>query len=85
MATGSTGGLFIPVRHCSPPGKRNNSAMLRTGTPASVAWGLLPPMAKRPITGNWPGAKTLARDRSAACPLLSKWPLMQMPFAWFLR
>ena len=24
MATGSTGGLFIPVRHCSPPGSWNN-------------------------------------------------------------
>ena len=55
--------------------------MLRTGVLASGAEGLLPGMAKRPITGVVPGAKTAARETRAPLPLLSNVPSTQRPFA----
>ena len=72
----------MPVRHCSPSLNLNSSARLRTGTLASGADGLLPGIAKRPITGvRCCGANTAARDTSVPLPLLSNQPSTHSPFA----
>ena len=62
----------MPVRHCSPFGNWNSKARLRTGVLVSGADGLPPGIAKRPVTGVWPGANTEALDSTAPSPLLSK-------------
>jgi len=72
LFTTNTGVLFMAVRHCSPLPDLNSSAMLRTGVLPSAMAGLVPGMAKRPITGVRPGRKTCAREMSEALPLLSK-------------
>jgi len=70
VATGNTGMLFMPVRHCWPFASAKRSAMLRIGTLPSGAYGLPPGIAKRPTTGvRCPCANTCATEYGAASPL----------------
>ena len=72
MATGNTGMLFMPVRHCWPSAWVRRRAKLRIGMPPSAAYGLPPGKAKRPTSGVRPGANSAALEYAAAAPLLSK-------------
>ena len=68
---------FMPVRHISPSGRSNWSAMLRTAAGPSFIIGMPPARAKRPVTGTLPFRNTAAVDRRAPAPLLSNVPARQ--------
>src|SRR5271155_3027307 len=79
------GASIMAMRHSCPSGVLMLIPMPRTRTMASAALGSAVARLKRPTTGYWPGAKTVALESSDPLPLASKVPVKQMPFAWLRR
>src|SRR5271156_2257454 len=59
--------------------------MPRTRTIASAAFGSAVARLKRPTTGYWPRAKTVALESAEPSPFASNVPVKQMPLAWLRR
>src|SRR5271154_4463021 len=79
------GASIIAMRHSCPSGVVMRMPMPRTRTIASAAFGSAVARLKRPTTGYWPRAKTVALESAEPSPFASNVPVKQMPLAWLRR